>query len=491
MILTMASPVHRRLESADSYADWHAAAELYDARKGLDRWRAKDQTSLYDYVAVTRRLTRLRALKQAGNNKGLMHALNEGIHGNMDGIGKARLYTKARAGTKHLVEEYIREITDALAYLADNPTPDITEAEKIDFFQRATHCFGRTGLLLSGAGTLLFFHFGVLKALAEQNLLPSIISGSSGGAWVAAFVGTRTREQFLQDLNDPELAHREREPGELKWYEKLLGKTVSIEDGDAKLAALIPDLTFQEAYELSGIQINISISPTEHHQKPRLLSATTSPTAMIREAIMASSAVPGVFPPVALAARDENGERVEFLRGSRWLDGSLTGDLPVKRLARLYGVNHTIVSQTNPLVLPFVDANKDPSGIIGLARQNGLSLAKNISLATTRLWRRPLSTTDLGRTLVNGFISLASQSYTGDITILPRQRMAAYNPLVWLSEKSQSEVNALIDDGERSTWPAMERIRNQTMISRELDRIIAQYDRDVMHKKPSKKSSKK
>lgn len=491
MILTMASPLQRSLEKAETYADWQRAAQQHDADNGFDRWRAKDETRVYDYESIRRRLTRLRALRQTGNDKGLMHALNEGIHGNLDGIGNARLYGKARFGTKHLVENYIREVCSALAYLADNPTPDIPASEKTDFIQRATHCFGRTGLLLSGAGTLLFFHFGVIKALAEQDLLPRIISGSSGGAWVAAFVGTRTREQFLHDLNNPELAHRQREPEELAWYEKIVGRTVSHKDGEKKLAELIPDLTFQEAYELSGIQINISISPTEPHQKPRLLSATTSPTALIREAVMASSAVPGIFPPVALAARDESGKRVDYLSGRLWLDGSLTGDLPTKRLARLYGVNHTIVSQTNPLVLPFIDADKDPSGAIGLARQSGLSIAKNLSLATSRIWRKPLSVTKFGRTMVNGFISLASQSYTGDITILPRERMSAYNPLSWLSEKSKDQVDAMIKGGEHSTWPLIERIRNQTMISRELDRIIADYGHDIMHKKPVSSRKKK
>ena len=456
----------------------------YDAQQGFDRWRAKDQTGLYDYLSVTRRLSKLRALKQAGNHKGLMHALNEGIHGNMDGIGNAKLYAKTKVGTKHLVEEYIQEVSSALEYLADNPTPMIAPQDKIDFLQRATHCFGRTGLLLSGAGTLLFFHFGVIKALAEQNLLPRIISGSSGGAFVAAYVGTRSREQFLRDLNIAALSQPKRESEEIKWYEKIVGKTISSLDTETKLTELIPDMTFQEAYDLSGIQINISISPTERHQKPRLLSATTSPTALIREAVMASTAVPGVFPPVALAARDEQGNRVDYLNGRLWVDGSLTGDLPLKRMARLYGVNHTIVSQTNPLVLPFVDADKDPSNLIGLARQSGLSLVKNASLAASRVWRRPLSLTRWGRTMVNSFISLTSQSYTGDITILPRERMSAYNPLRWLSEKSQEQINALIEDGERSTWPVLERIRYQTMISRELDRIIMEHDQDVMHKRP-------
>ena len=36
------------------------------------------------------------------------------------------------------------------------------------------------------------------------------------------------------------------------------------------------------------------------------------------------------------------------------MDGSIKQDLPVSRLSRLYGVNHTIVSQTNPHVVPFI-----------------------------------------------------------------------------------------------------------------------------------------
>lgn len=491
MILTMASARQRENERAKNYSQWQQSAAELDRLKKLDRWREKNKTRLYDFVSIDRRLSRLRALRQSGNYRGLMHALNEGIHGNMDGIGNARLYTKAKSGTKVLVDEYIREVSDALAFLADQPTPDIDHEEKIDFFQRAAHCFGRSALLLSGAGTLLYFHFGVLKALAEQDLLPNIISGSSGGAAVAAFAGTRSREQFLHDINLPQLAYVERDKSELSWRERVVGKTVSQSSGLEKLDELIPDLTFQEAYELSGIQINISISPTERHQKPRLLSATTSPTAMVREAVLASCAVPGVFPPVTLAARDEHGNRVAFLSGSQWLDGSLTGDLPLKRLTRLYGVNHTIVSQTNPLVLPFVDADKDPSGALSLARKSGLSLAKNLSLATSRLWRRPLSTTEVGKTMVNSFISLTSQSYTGDITILPRDRMSAYNPFGWLAEKSLQQVKALVNDGERATWPVVERIRNQTMISRELDRILQQYDHSFMHKKPRKKNGKK
>ena len=54
---------------------------------------------------------------------------------------------------------------------------------------------------MSGSGSLLFFHIGVVKCLLEQNLLPRVMSGSSGGAIVSAFIGTRPREEALEMLN--------------------------------------------------------------------------------------------------------------------------------------------------------------------------------------------------------------------------------------------------------------------------------------------------
>jgi NTE family protein len=109
-------------------------------------------------------------------------------------------------------------------------------------------------------------------------------------------------------------------------------------------------MTFEEAFQHTGRKINISISPSEVHQSSRLLNAVTSPNVCIREAVMASCAVPGVFPAVTLMAKNTRGDRLPYVASRKWVDGSID-DLPAKRLARLYGVNHFITSQTNPVVL--------------------------------------------------------------------------------------------------------------------------------------------
>lgn len=52
-----------------------------------------------------------------------------------------------------------------------------------------------------------YYHFGVVKAHLDADLLPTVITGTSGGALVAAFVCTRTNDE-LKKLLVPELAYK-------------------------------------------------------------------------------------------------------------------------------------------------------------------------------------------------------------------------------------------------------------------------------------------
>ena len=49
--------------------------------------------------------------------------------------------------------------------------------------------------------TLTMYHLGVVKALFQAGLLPRVISGSSGGSVVAAWVCTARDEEILERLN--------------------------------------------------------------------------------------------------------------------------------------------------------------------------------------------------------------------------------------------------------------------------------------------------
>jgi predicted acylesterase/phospholipase RssA len=52
-----------------------------------------------------------------------------------------------------------------------------------------------------------YYHFGVVKAHLDADLLPTVITGTSGGALVASFVCTRTNDE-LKQLLVPALAHK-------------------------------------------------------------------------------------------------------------------------------------------------------------------------------------------------------------------------------------------------------------------------------------------
>jgi len=463
------------MAAAESYDEWRAAAIAHDKKSGVVRWKTSDESKHFDYVSIRRRLKRLRRLRAAEDNAGVLFALNEGIHGNIDGMGRRALYGKAKFGTKKLIVDYVNEVVSALEMLASDEADDIPFDERLDFFRRAQHCYGRTAFMMSGAGSLLFFHVGVVKAMWLEGILPNILSGSSGGAIVGGIVGTQS-DHGLEDIFDPEnLVHEiERDQGLLRHLEVFKPEVASVEDVRVVLERLLPDLTFQEALAKTGRHINVSIAAAEKHQTSRLLNAITTPNVYVREAIMASAAVPGFFPPVALAAKNDKGERQPYLPSRKWVDGSLSDDLPAKRLTRIYGVNHFIVSQVNPHVFPFVTDTRRDTGLISTIKTASGRTAREWLNASATLLEKPLSWNPAISRLTNVGLSVINQDYVGDINILPGMRI--FNPLKLLAHRSVHEIVELIEMGERATWPKVEMIRIQTKISRRLDSILEDFE---------------
>ena len=462
------------MAEAECYDTWSALAREHDEATGMDRWRARDHTRLYDYDAIRERLDRLRNLRVRGDDAGLLFALNEGIHGNMGGMGNPALHTRAMFGTKKLIESYVDEIVDALQYLANLDTEAISESEKIDFLYRANHCFGRSALMLSGGGTLGFHHVGVVKALFEQGLLPRVLSGASAGSMIAAIVGTRDEEELEVFLDDGQLevmAHKDADI--MGTAERRDRGTLEVDSIRQLIEQLVPDLTFQEAYEKTGRQISISVAPAELHQTSRLLNAITSPNVYVRSAVLASCAVPGVYPPVVLQGKNAHGEPQPYLPSRKWIDGSISDDLPAQRLARLYGTNHTIVSLVNPVVLPFArrvsGMNQFASGVARL----GLEISREfLNYQRHLLMRYPRASTL--NAMVAGLHGLVGQTYSGDINIHAHARWL--NPMRYLSRLDEDEMIALVEDGERATWPHIQAIDYATKISRTLDPILERFE---------------
>lgn len=454
------------MHQAKTYDEWKTWALAEDARSGADRWRGREESSLYDNAVIRRRYEELVEVRASGDAQRLLYYLNEGLHGNMGGMGSPALYARARFGTKHLVHEYIEELVGALDDLENHSEREIPIAEKLACLRRANDCFGRSALMLSGAGSLGAFHIGVTRALVEHDLVPSVISGASAGSIVAGLLGTRRGTDLEQSLS----------PGRIRRsFDILRGARtprrrrgpIRLQDLKAMIEFLIPDMTFLEAFEETGRRINVSVAPASLHQRSRLLNASTSPNAFLREAVLASCAIPGLFPAVTLAARDASGRRRPYVPSRQWVDGSITDDLPARRLARLYGVNHFISSQANPISLW---AQRDLHGTDSLpARLAEISLSANREFLravypfTMRLVRR-LHPVD---TYMRLWFSIMTQDYSSDVNIVPRQRV--FSPSTFLAPLSREGVDALVHEGERATWPKVELIRNCTRISRRID----------------------
>jgi len=331
--------------------------------------------------------------------------------------------------------------------------------------------------MLSGGGTLGYFHFGVIKTLIEQGLCPAVISGASAGAFVASIVGTRTDAEYLQLFENNYLARALTENrGNVK---------ISFRGGDKvdmrvikqEMARLIPDMTFLEAYEKTGRSINITISPAQPRQNSRLLNHIASPNVTIRSAVLASSALPGIFPPVQLEARNVHGKVQPYLPSRRWIDGSFSQDLPAKRLARLYSVNHFIVSQVMPGLGR--DEPRLRPGMNKIISDAAVAATKEIVRGCLDFAQRRLRVGPRLGVAMNTVNALIDQQFTGDINIFPGYGVSSLSAI--LKMLSEEEMVELIRAGERATWPKVPAIRVTTRIGRALDRILRDFEEEEVH----------
>lgn len=456
------------LEQAADYKTWREISLELDVLEGAEVWKQDDTSDDFDHLLIKERLSEMSTLRKAGDVQQLAFNLYEGLHGNIGNIANPALYSVARVGTKHLIEQYIEEVARCLDYLCVGGFPDFPEDQKLIFFKRNGSVFGRSALLLSGGATLGMFHLGVIKTLHEHGLLPRVISGSSAGSLIAGIVGTRDDEQLSRIF----------EPGglNLKAFKNvslgslLKGSTV-MDDGHLEQCLIenMGDETFSEAFERTRRIIGVTVSPADPHQHGRLLNYLSAPHVVLRKAVLASCAVPGIFPPVMLEAKDFRGQIVPYMPSKRWIDGTLANDLPMLRLARLHNCNHYIVSQTNPHIVPFMSDEAPKRGLLPLARE----LATSGSRGALALAREHMDPYGSGR-VIGKIDKLMRQKYTGDVNIFPRHTPKQLFNM--FSNLSDDDIQNYIRSGERATWPKLERIRNQTRISRMFDDCLLQLN---------------
>lgn len=454
----------RDLDHAPDYASWREIAAELDRLEGLDDWREDDTSDDYDYLLIKERLAEMRALREAGEVRHLAFMLNEGLHGNIGNIANPALHGVARCGTKRLIETYVNEVARCIDFISAGDFPDFPHAEKVRFLKRTGTVFGRSALMLSGGASLGMFHLGVVKALFENDLLPRVLSGSSAGSIIAAMVCVRDDEQLP--------AIFQRDGVHLDAFQRVSLRGVlsgsSVMEGEALQTCLqrnIGDATFEQSFDATKRMLGVTVSPAESNQQGRLLNYLTAPNVLINSAVLASCAIPGVFPSVMLQARDFNGEVVPYMPAKRWVDGTLSADLPMLRLARLHNVNHYIVSQTNPHVVPFLrEQERLRRGVMPWLRE----LAASSGYNALKVTRKHLGA---GNAVLAQAYGIVRQKYSGDVTLYPRH--SPRQLVRMLSNPTAEEIDAYIAEGERATWPQLARIHTQTAISRALENATA------------------
>jgi len=472
------------LREAMSHAEWLSLAAEIDELNGADQWRSSAKSRLYDAHQIKVRSDRLVEFLAGKDRRELIYHLNEGLHGNMGGMGKDVLYQRALTGTKTLIQDYIETLCRALREVAAASDTEIPFDQKLDFFRRASHCYGRSALTLSGGGGLIYFHHGVVDTLLSEGLLPNVLSGASAGSWMCAQIGTRTDEELVAYFDEKRYDANVGESS-LKLFSGM-AQEAAVSSREHTVDAFVDNITFQEAFEHTGRYINISIAPFERHQTSRLMNAITSPNVTIRSAAKASSSVPGLVTPVQLEAKDSHGNIKPYLRGRYWVDGSMSEDLPFKRLSRLFGVNHYVVSMINPLAIPFLrHFKRTPEGSLSQSVMEMAAVTAKHGVKTAKRWSSPIPHRGLDRAL-STLYQVLDQSYIGDINILFDYRQARSGNAIF-QYNNDEEIREMILNGRRAVWPKLCQIRNAVKVGQAIDEILAELEQESVIKPHEKK----
>ncbi|MEW9799116.1 DUF3336 domain-containing protein [Alteromonas sp. CYL-A6] len=465
--------LERDIKHATSYEAYREACLEHDRQSGAEEWKNKEACRDYDYRLIRKRVQRLRLARGQDDVQSLTSIIHEGLHGNLGNIANPQLRQNCKIGTKSLIEDFINENVLALEaiYHADEDIIDFYE--KLSFFEETAHAFGRSCLMLSGGAGLGVFHCGVVKSLNEKNLLPTVISGASAGSIIAAMLGTRTHDELLDALSPEYIFERFRDWRAFAGFgKKSLFDSRALENA---LITLFDLTTFEEAFKKTGRHVTVTVSPADLHQHSRLLNAKTSPNAIIAQAVRASCAVPIIFSPVQLRSKTPRGDIVPYIPNRRFADGSLMADLPFERLSRLYGVNHSIVSQTNPLAVPFLSTFKSRgSSMTDITLRHLGQLAKSNSIFAIDLIERMIDHKG-AKLAIHKARSIIDQQYVGDINILPENQLKSLSQV--LANPTLESVTALIESGERATWPHIDVIERNTKISETLRYYLVQLKR--------------
>ena len=296
------------LAEAQSFEEWEEAAFQLDELLHTDLWRQNASSKYYDYRLMNERRRAIIDAREEEDILGLVNLLRSGLVRNLGNITTPRLFNRAYAGTKLLIEEYITQVALAIEYVTALPTTQSYESgwtsqAKLDLLHDTRQAFGRSTLVLQGGAMFGLCHLGVVKALHLRGLLPRIITGTATGALIAALVGIHTEDELLDFLNgdgiDLTAFTRHTEEANSTDDEKALifgsrsrtvqtllrrirrflqkGHFLDVNVLEECVRANVGNLTFEEAYARTRRVLNITVATSGRGGVPNLLNYLTAP----------------------------------------------------------------------------------------------------------------------------------------------------------------------------------------------------------------------
>lgn len=458
------------MDITSTYEKWLSKAREQDKKENRLAWRESPESDLFHASLLQEHLEQMQALRKAGNGAELINLIIESLQRHSYELNNPKLYTYALSGTKLLIEEYFAEVERSIDYFCESEVNGFSKTKKLKMLQESNRIHGETVLILSGGAALGIYHLGVTRALHQENLLPRIISGASMGALVAGSICSKTDaelDHFFENLE--EKVHRV--AIRLASKADILDNRALMDPEQLKehIHANVPELTFKEAYEKTGRVLNISVSASRKRQKPRVLNYITSPNVLIRNSVLASCAIPGVFPPVSLQAKNHKGEIIPYMESETWIDGSIHLDVPIQRIMRLHNVTRSIVSQANPHVLPFIPEDKK-EGLIPFFMDFVMSTVQFQALKVMDLGIK-LSEKMPWASFLEKVASMMDQEYRGDINISYPIEWKTFTHL--LANPNRDEFYDYINKGQMATWPKIAFIKDQVRLNKILETNIA------------------
>jgi NTE family protein len=202
----------------------------------------------------------------------------------------------------------------------------------------------RTAFVLSGGGSLGAVQVGMLRALTEAGIRPDLLIGTSVGAVNAAFMAGRPDQQGANELAEIWRGLTRQQIFPLSPWSSargLLGRSNHMISNAGLRQVLEKHLPYQR---LDDAAVPVHVITTEL-KTGRAVLMSSGPAV---SALLASTAIPGIFPPVTIGRRD-------------FIDGGVANHTPIAGAIELGATTIFVL----PVGYPWLQ--QEPTNALGMA----------------------------------------------------------------------------------------------------------------------------